>query len=251
MSRSVPGRPKKRNTGIVDSGVVQTFYPDYVPGLKLWASADFGAYKDAGITLALNGESVQQWNDQSAEINNMIQLIAGMRPLFITGVINGYPILRCDGVDDFIGVVYGGLLAQPSTIFVIFRFTAGTDQTIFDGNDVGYLNRNALYFDNAASKMTLFAGASVFMNTETIPTPFALYSCYFNGASSELFKNAVSQGVGNAGADAAGGLIVGANAAGVGPMTGDVAEILVYNALVNSTDRGNIQNYLNDKYAIY
>ncbi|HMW26649.1 MAG TPA: hypothetical protein PKC51_08420, partial [Ferruginibacter sp.] len=35
------------------------------PGNILWLKADAGAYSDAGITPAVNGQTVQQWNDQS------------------------------------------------------------------------------------------------------------------------------------------------------------------------------------------
>lgn len=43
-------------------------------------SADVGVYSDAGVTLAVNGDAVYQWNDQWANALHFTQATAGKRP---------------------------------------------------------------------------------------------------------------------------------------------------------------------------
>jgi hypothetical protein len=64
----------------------------------LWLKADAEVYNDAGTTLATDGETVQQWNDQSGSSHNVSQATSGSRPTFKTGVgPNGLDAVRFDG----------------------------------------------------------------------------------------------------------------------------------------------------------
>lgn len=50
---------------------------------RLWLDGAFGVYKDAGVTAAVaNTDTVQQWNDRSANANNWSQATAGNRPAY-------------------------------------------------------------------------------------------------------------------------------------------------------------------------
>jgi len=65
-----------------------------------WVKSDFGAYNDAGTTLATNGQSIRQWNDNSGNSKHFEEGSVGQQPVFATGVINGYPTVRFDGNND-------------------------------------------------------------------------------------------------------------------------------------------------------
>lgn len=62
--------------------------------LSLWLDANVGAYVDSGSTLAADGQTVQQWNDQSGNGYNASQGVANSRPTFATNQLNGYPALN-------------------------------------------------------------------------------------------------------------------------------------------------------------
>src|SRR5438128_2330986 len=65
--------------------------------LQLWLKAD------AGVTAGAGGK-VTAWQDQSGKGNNASQTVADTSPLLVNNAINGKPVLRFDGVDDFLEV---------------------------------------------------------------------------------------------------------------------------------------------------
>lgn len=54
-----------------------------------WYDAGVGVYKDAGTTLAVNNDTVQQWKDQSGNSRHLNQATAGKRPTYKTAGLNG------------------------------------------------------------------------------------------------------------------------------------------------------------------
>lgn len=68
--------------------------PDALPGLALWLKAD------AGITL--EGNNVLNWDDQSGNNNDAAVFAGSLRPAFVNNVINGFPVVRFDGSNDFL-----------------------------------------------------------------------------------------------------------------------------------------------------
>lgn len=56
--------------------------------LVAWYSADLGVFSDAGTTPATNGQTVQQWNDQSGNGYHLTQATAGLRPSLNTSGYN-------------------------------------------------------------------------------------------------------------------------------------------------------------------
>src|SRR5580692_2641587 len=77
--------------GINNSGAPSSVLPPAVSGLQLWLKADAGVYSDAGTTLATNGQTVQQWNDQSGNGRHATQATSGNRPTYNTGKFNSLP----------------------------------------------------------------------------------------------------------------------------------------------------------------
>jgi hypothetical protein len=64
-------------------------------GNVLWLKADAAVYNDvAATTLATNGQTVAQWNDQSGNVAHATCTPVGSRPTFVTNVLNGKPVLR-------------------------------------------------------------------------------------------------------------------------------------------------------------
>jgi hypothetical protein len=81
--------------------------------LIAWYKADAGVYTDNGTTLATNGQSIQQWNDQSGNGYHLHQTVAGKHPTYKTGILNGLPVVDTDTT-----VASQGLLtaSQPVTL---------------------------------------------------------------------------------------------------------------------------------------
>jgi len=71
-----------------------------VPNLELDYDANKDVYNDLGSTLATDGQTVNQWNNQLVSTYNLIQSTSGFRPTFQTNELNGLPVVRFDGSDD-------------------------------------------------------------------------------------------------------------------------------------------------------
>lgn len=81
LLRAGAGRP-------VDATASGAFTPASLTGLVAWYKADTGVFVDAGSTLATNGQTVQQWNDQSGNGYHLKQATGGSRPTFQTAGFN-------------------------------------------------------------------------------------------------------------------------------------------------------------------
>ncbi len=94
LRKSILGNNLRRC--LLSSGI--TVLP--VPTVRLDASVA-SAYTDAGVTLATDGQRIQQWNDQSGNNNHFSQTDTTKQPLYKTNIQNGLPIIRfaSDGHD--------------------------------------------------------------------------------------------------------------------------------------------------------
>jgi hypothetical protein len=97
---------------------------------KLWLKADANVYNDAGTTLASNGNTVWQWNDQSGNANNALQTLAGRRPTYIANAGNSKPALQFDGTRS---IYPGALNIAAADGFTYFAVIAPTTLN-YDGN---------------------------------------------------------------------------------------------------------------------
>jgi len=95
-----------------------TKLPSEVSGLQGWWNAGAGVFSDAGSTPAVDTNTIQQWNDQSGNARHFSQATATNRPTYRTSIVNGQPVIRFDGVDNF--------MATAATMNDMFTSTAGT-----------------------------------------------------------------------------------------------------------------------------
>lgn len=233
------GRPE------VTAAYLTEFNPKQIAGLTFWLTPEAGVFKDAGVTAAANTDTVQQWNDQSGNGYNLTQATAGKRPTLLTGIRNGKPVIRFDGVDDAIAAV-ATTLPQPMTIFLVGKNTLGT---FFDSGDV---SANRLIIDkNGGSSIWRFY-ASTNITGGTADTNYHVFTAVANGASSLLEVDTTQVASGNPGASSFTIINLGSLQGGVNvPLTGDIAEILIYNSALSSTNRQLVKTYLNNRYTIY
>jgi hypothetical protein len=78
-----------------------------------------------------------------------------------------------------------------------------------------------------------------------------LFEVLFNGASSEFRINAGSATTGDVGASNGGGITLGARGDTVSQYAAvTIAEVIVYDSALSSTDRGHLETYLMSKYGL-
>lgn len=225
--------------------------PNIPSGMALWLMADAGAYVDAGSTLATNGQTVQQWNDQSGNANHASQATSGNRFTFVTGVLNGLPVLRS---------VNGKGMLLTSTIgtgaFTIFVVGQYQNQSLFD-------NGNWILDGNSGSANIGFrwpAGSDenqIMLNntpstTTVSPNTFYQIGVKKSSSGSVAVNFRISQA--DAGSPTVGSTVNGLDRIGIAgtnlKLRGDLAEILFYESALNSTDIGLVETYLNGKWGV-
>lgn len=195
------------------------FLPSDIAGLKLWLKAD-------AITGLADGASVATWADSSGSGNDATQSTAGYRPIYKTGIVNGLPVVRLDGADDWLSTPSIGSIATW-TVFVVAKNTTMSGAFFLaTGSD-----NAALITDFTAGKWEYFdAPRTVIGNTST--TLFAVITSAVGGSAGGVWY------------------IGRAASAGVQIWGGDIAEIVAYNSLLSAGQITQVQGYLAAKYGL-
>jgi len=144
---------------------------------------------------------------------------------------------RIQGV-EFDGTQYirsaGFTLAQPLTrVSVMAQMSWAVGDAMLSA--VGAECR--LYQRTATPRLTMNAGANGPTTTNLAVETLAQVTEVYNGASSELFVNGTSQGTGNVGSNAPGGVGLGANDDGSGTGNVLVCAHAVFNRVLTSKER--------------
>jgi hypothetical protein len=224
--------------------------------LQLWLKAD------AGITTNAAG-AVIQWADQSGNTNNALQAADTQAPLLVNAALNSKPVLRFDGVDDFLDVADSDSLSGAGDMasFFVVKFddfanyrgvwgkTAGPNNNLPAPTDVyAVINDGRLQVYRGDANLN----ASPALSAQ--PLRAATYLVLgFDVAGETLTHYLNNQANGSAivttnTADANTPLKIGTRNDFVTKLKGDLAELLIYNRALSITERSNVFNYLQTKY---
>ena len=227
--------------------VAGAFSPISIAGLQVWLKAD-------AITGLANGDPVAAWSDSSGNGNGAAQATTSKRPTFrsgVSGTLNAQPLVRFDGVDDFLQTApFASALAQPGMAFWVGKYAAGSATQFFMDGITATDRWAALVNYPSLNTLDVYAGA----NTSPLALSsgnYFLLTVLWNGVNSLAWTNGTAGSTVSAGANSVTGLTLGAHYSAIAPLNGDVAEVIVYNSALSSSDRAQVWNYLNNKYALY
>jgi hypothetical protein len=208
-----------------------------VAGLAAWYKAD-------AISGVADGTAVAAWADSSGNGHTATAPASGRAPVYKAGVVNGLPVLRFDGVDDQLQAYWS--LAQPTTVFVVYavRASNGSLQFVTDGFN------NATMADYVTpTDFGMYAGGSTVTKSGFTYGAFHVVASTFAGASSALYPDGGPAVTGNPGGASPLGITVGASGADAVAAAADVAEVVVYNRALASSEVDGVGRYLAAKYA--
>lgn len=227
------------------------FSPTQVTGLAAWYRAD-------AITGLTNGAAVATWPDSSSNNLAGTQGNATSRPSYQTGVLNGLPVVRFDGVND---LIESGASASPanSTTFAVLRpTTAAAALTIrgsFSGSNTGGLQ----YRINNGKQLLVkqFVAQIGSPGTATVSTTvFSVAACTLatgTGGAYAFYLNGTADGSGATTETLASGMttLIGMGQGGTNEaFSGDIAELIFYSTVLSTADRNAVTAYLGTKYGI-
>jgi len=213
----------------------QTPPPLRASGLKMWVEAD------VGVTTV--GGAVSSWADQSGNGNDLVQATASTRPLLVAGEANGHPVIRLDGVGDFLS--FTSRLTTMRTIFwVIRRSPSATpgyrmllgDTSVGGTYDFSSDGTTKIWSSNFTSAnirsgSTWLNGALINGTTTERPTSLSVLSVVTTG---DVRAATISKDRG-----------------GDYSWWGDIAALIIYDRALTDTERQMIEGYLASKYAQY
>jgi len=227
-----------------------------ISGLKLWLDASVGVTYDASSL-------VSQWNDQSGNALHVSQAVAASKPLYVNAAIGGKPAIRFDGGNDLLvrtAVLGSNLVANnEGTIFLVVRQDASkVENTPFAWAHASGIRLNAhftwanvfyLDFGNFAAGGRI-SGAQP-STWDDQPHIVQVYRDTGNAGLVKVDSTTVASGVFTSTFDGTltSDFFIGGFGGSYG-FKGDIAEMIIYNRGLTTTERSGIEAYLGSKYGI-
>ena len=226
--------------GVVAS---QAFSPNKLSDLILWLDASDLA------TIIESGGNVSQWNDKSSNANNVVQTFGSKQPVTGVDTINGINALTFDGDDDFLQrtTFTGGQINQPNTIFLAWELPVllGVTARMIDGSAARHI------IDvSSTDRWRMWAGNFLDGSPRDANTPYYT-SSIFNIANTEGYINGVLDITGAAGTNNLNGITIAAQNTGTSSFLNvKMGEIIIYDRLIPTAERLEMENYLSNKWRI-
>ena len=228
--------------------VTAPFSPADIAGLKLWLKADALALSD--------GAAVATWPDSSGSGHNFTQATGANQPLFKTSIINGKPVLRFDGSNDYLSnsSVLIPTTSSHYTVISVVKPSATAVGTILMLGSTAGVQPNILAHDTTQWFAQHNSGSGAVYATDatlSIGTP-TVVAWDWNGLNIHLWRDGTLKNTtGTTTVLATTNNVIGYDTLdALYPWTGDIAEVLFYDSSLSATDRVNVENYLGAKYGI-
>lgn len=221
---------------------------------QFYSAGLIDAIPDSGLVhrydateLSLNdGDLVSTWPD----IEGADDLTAGTAPTYKTSIIGGNPVVRHDGVDDYLSTSWSTTLSEPYMFFIVAKLqNAGSSnqEYLFDGTSA----REHRFSADPSNDRYIIIQSGSLVNGGSTDGVDAIYTTTWRSGSSadEVRKNGTQIISGDSGNSDSNGLETrrgGTNDYG----EWDIGEIIVYNTELSTSDRDSVESYLADKWGI-
>jgi hypothetical protein len=221
----------------------------------------------SALTQYGNGNAVSSWLDSSGLAHHAITS-GGGSPTVVANALNGRPVVRFDGSDDFLTLPASGFenFTGGLSLYVVMRPTVLQSgfKIIALGNGPSQQN---IVLGRAGSS----AGLQYFTDNSSGTVDWFNTANGLQAASSALISLVQAGGAANTSSlaqVARNGLVVGSDQVWVPPVTsrsvsylgksywdegllqGDIAEILLYNRALTPSEQNSVKNYIAQKYGL-
>ncbi len=214
--------------------------------LFLWFKAD------SGVTEGTTGGYVSEWADQSGHSRDAINTNANQQPTIVDNQVNGHAVVRFDGVNDRLSLaddILGGL--TEAEIFVVLKAASArpsTDKGLWRlGNSFAssstYPSTDGTISDNFGSGTLRSVTPSNDISAYHIYSVSSKANEWINRINGAALLKSTTNSV----------LWKVDPKIGRSPMLsfgGDFAEIIFYDGVLTSQERGAVLAYLSNKYNI-
>lgn len=238
------------------------FNPSDIANLDLWLRADAGTFQDVAMTIpaVINGDPIGGWQDQASSGNHATQAGAAQQPNLQLAVVNGMPVVRfIQANSDFLEILTGAGLNITDTVTVFWAQIPniiGIRQTMIGQRnlanafqaEVGFANRATIIpgtFVSRTDNSPGGGGAWEILTYRRAGAGAGTHTWRRNGANVPLVTD-------NPQAYAADGVKdIGCRNAGSQHFSGDFAEILIYTTNLSDAQIGQVEEWLNGRFAVF
>lgn len=209
--------------------------PNTISGCILWLRAD---------SLALsNGAAAEEWFDESSSGNHTNQTGTAC-PTFVTNVVNSLPVLRFDGTNDYL--ILDSNVSTVRQYFIVAKWSGTNNLTSILGRNeaplmfFGGTSATGLIIHQTFSYSQIVNGTA-YNNGTLLASTASLYRDFNQFQLFSSTTTTTNMTFNNIGATFHSSTYY---------FGGDVAEIIVFDAILSEPNRLLVQNYLSRKYNI-
>jgi hypothetical protein len=196
---------------------------------------------------------VSRWADQSGEAHDAQQLTATNQPLWVDNVINGEPVVRFDGSDNYMAVFWPAVNVASFTIAAVIRprdSAAGDGIIAWAPSPIP----GALFFmfQRSGTNVTVYADDNYRWTIAHATDATKLYVVTWDGFQWNLYVDGTAQTPYNGGPGASrttsSYLYLGSGYNGYAYV--ELGAVELYNRVLSSGDRGTLTTRLKTQYGI-
>ena len=218
-------------------GGAAAWTPASIPGLKLWLDA-------SQITGLNDGDAVATWSDVSGNGRDFTQATASYRPTYKTNIRGSLPVVRFDGVDDYLAGSWAGTTVK--TVVVVLEITGATPPF----SAVNQLTAGGVYIvlQRGSSNTELYtrdSGIGPGPTLSGIAPGFMVASFRFDTSNMWLRANGASAGPSSSvfSTTASSGVLAWNFPSATQYVSGDYAHVLYYDTVLSDADVGRLESY--------
>ncbi len=232
-----------------------------IPGMVLWLENSTNeSFLSSQIT---EGKQITTWYNREPSgylLKNNLTTSASNNVIYKSLSTNDIPAVNMTVAGNMNLANFTGSTLTTSTIIIVFKPTTTTSSTEMTLLDSGASTNADCSIGIKNDRVVLNAGSTVETSTSVNPASFVsgspyILAVYFNGTSSKVFSNNVTEiggsgAVLSAGTNALDGLTLGANKSGANGIAAEISEAVVFNRILKDTERQDVMSYLSRKYKI-
>ncbi len=206
------------------------------------------------LAVTSSGSAVSNWGDVSGFDNDASQNTSANQPTLISNSMNGNPVIRFNGTNSKLTLPTSatlGIQSNPYEMFLVAKSSSSNVQFLFAGgateqfeyhlNGVGarFIPITSTYLDLGTAGNYTDGNAHIF-SARASTSGGAVRVDGIDGGTS--LANILSS---NSGA-----LQLGVRSDGTYYFNGDIAEVIIYNTNLSTSDRSTVEHYLANRYGI-
>lgn len=208
---------------------------------------------DLEVTSA--SSSVSNWGDVSGWNNDASQGTSGNQPTITSSAMNGYPALTFNGSTSKLTLPTSaslGIQSNPYEMFIVAKSASSNLQFLIAGSAAGqfdyhlngvgarFIPTGSIYLDKGVNGEFTNGNAHIFSARASASGGAVRVDGTDGGISGGYILSA-----------SPGNLFLGVRSDGTYYFNGDIAEVIIYNKVLTSQEREEVEGYLNTRYSVY